>query len=114
MSISEDRLTYTYQIRKNVKFHNSRPLTVDDIIWSYERIMDSETPSPSSRFIRIIQGAKKYEAGNSDNISGLEKVDDYTLKVTFENALDPSYYLFQPGTAILPKEEVESRGKDLR
>jgi len=112
VSISEDRLTYTYKIRNNVKFHNSRPLTVDDIIWSYERIMDSETPSPSSRFIRIIQGAKKYEAGNSDKISGLEKVDDYTLKVTFENALDPAYYLFQPGTAILPKEEVESRGKD--
>ena len=111
VSVSEDGLTYTYKLRENVKFHNSRPLTVDDVIWSYERIMDSETPSPSARFVRIIQGAKAYEAGKADSIAGLVKVDDYTLQLTLENPLDPAYSLFQPGTAILPKEEVESRGE---
>lgn len=108
--ISGDDKVYTYSIKKNIKFHNGRILTADDIIWSYERIMNKEFASPAAREIRIVKGAEELEQGKANTISGLKKIDDYTLEVTLVNPVDPSYNLYQIQTAILPKEEVEKRG----
>ena len=107
---SDDGLTYTYTLRKDVKFHNGRGLTAEDLIWSYNRIMKPATGSQTARFIRNIKGAKEVEAGKAKMMSGLKKISDYTLEITLEQPIDPSYLLFEPGTAILPREEVEKKG----
>ena len=110
VDVSADGLVYTYNLRRNIKFHNGRNLTVDDIIWSYERIMNPKVASPSARFVRIIKGAKDVEDGKAEKIAGLRKVDDYVLEMILENPVDPSYNFYEPGTAILPREEVEKKG----
>lgn len=107
VAVSADGLTYTYTLRNNIKFHNGRGMTVDDIIWSYERILNPATASPCARRLRVIQGAEDFETGKAASISGLNKIDDYALAVTFVGLLDPSYPLFEPCSAILPREEVE-------
>ena len=107
---SDDGLTYTYTLRKDVKFHNGRGLTADDVIWSYNRIMKPETGSQTARFIRNIKGAKAVEEGKAEMMSGLKRIDDYTLAITLEQPIDPSYLLFEPGAAILPREEVDKKG----
>ncbi len=108
--ISGDEKVYTYALKKNIKFHNGRNLIADDIIWSYERIMNPELATPAAKEVRIIQGAAAFEKGDAKTISGLKKIDDYTLELTLVDPIDPSYNLFQIQTAILPKEEVEKRG----
>ena len=108
--ISEDNKVYTYSIKKNIKFHNGRNLIVDDIIWSYERIMNKAFASPAAREIRIVKGAKELEKGEATSISGLNKIDDYTLEITLVDPVDPSYNLYQIQTAILPKEEIAQKG----
>ncbi|MBD3305691.1 ABC transporter substrate-binding protein [candidate division KSB3 bacterium] len=107
VDIAEDGMTYTYMLRDDVKFHNGRTMTADDIIWSYERIMNAATASSCSRYVRAIQGAKEYEDGEADAISGLRKIDDFTLEITMAGVVDPAYPLFRPCAAILPQEEVE-------
>ena len=37
--ISEDGLTYTFKIRQGVKFHNGDDLTMEDIQYSFDRLM---------------------------------------------------------------------------
>ena len=110
VDVSADGLVYRIDLKKNIKFHNGRGLTVDDIIWSYERIMSPKIASPSARFVRVIKGARDYEEGKANLISGLRKIDDYTLEITMDKPVDPSYSLYEGGTAILPREEVEKRG----
>lgn len=52
--VSEDGLTYVVQIRQGVRFHNGRTMTADDVVYSYERIVDPETASPqASRFAQV-------------------------------------------------------------
>lgn len=44
-SISEDGLTWTFNLREGVMFSNGRELTADDVVYTYERMLDPETGS---------------------------------------------------------------------
>lgn len=44
--ISEDNKTYTFTIRKNVKWQDGTPLTVEDILFTYNAIIDKQYNSP--------------------------------------------------------------------
>jgi peptide/nickel transport system substrate-binding protein len=110
VDVSSDGLVYKIALKKGVKFHNGRQMTADDIIWSYERVMSPKTASPAARYVRIIKGAKEFEEGKAQKIAGLRKIDDFTLEIAMDRPVDPAYSLYEGGTAILPKEEVEKRG----
>jgi peptide/nickel transport system substrate-binding protein len=112
VDISADGLVWTFSLKKNVKFHNGRGMTADDVIWSFERIMNPKTASSGARYLRSIKGAKDMEDGKAEHISGLRKIDGYTLEITLEEPVDLSYSLYDPGVAILPREEVEKRGAE--
>ena len=43
VAISDDGLTYTFTLRKGVKFHNGAELTSADVVWSWNRYMDPKT-----------------------------------------------------------------------
>ena len=108
VSVSPDGLVYTYRLRDDAYFHNGRKMTAADIIWSYTRIMDRAKAYPGARYIRLVKGAAEVEKGEAKTISGLCKIDDFTLEVTLTERTDPAYYYFFAGvTAILPREEVE-------
>ncbi len=108
--VSADGKVWTFTLRDDVKFHHGRKLSADDVIFSYNRIASPATKSPSARFVRIIKGAKDVEDGKAQSIAGLKKIDDHTVQITLESSVNPAYSLFEPGTAILPKDEVEKRG----
>ncbi len=40
---SADGLTYTFKLRTDVKFHNGKPLTADDVVWNWTRYLNPET-----------------------------------------------------------------------
>jgi peptide/nickel transport system substrate-binding protein len=110
VSRSDDGMVYTYKLRNNVHFHNGRKMTADDIVWSYQRILDPKGTFAGARYLRIIAGAEEYEAGKSTSLSGLEAVDDGTLRITLKDRVDPAQYLFWPEVSVLPREEVERPG----
>lgn len=39
---SEDGLTFTVTLRDGVVFHDGSPLTAEDVVWTYERLRDTE------------------------------------------------------------------------
>ncbi|MGO4623202.1 ABC transporter substrate-binding protein [Ensifer sp. 2TAB8] len=41
--VSADGLTYTFKLRDDVKFHNGKPLTAEDVVWNWNRYMKPET-----------------------------------------------------------------------
>ena len=107
VTASADGLVHTFKLRQDAYFHNGRKMTADDVIWSWTRIMDGAKGYPGARYVRLIKGAIDVEKGTAKEISGLKKIDDFTLEMTITDITDPGFYFFDGTTAILPREEVE-------
>ncbi|OXS75228.1 peptide ABC transporter substrate-binding protein [Lysinibacillus sp. KCTC 33748] len=82
--ISEDKLTYTFNLKKGVKWHNGEELTVDDWVFALETLADKDYDGPRYNYVENIKGAAAKKAGKADKIEGIEVVDPYTVKISFE------------------------------
>lgn len=85
--VSEDGLTYTFKLREDAKWSNGEPVTANDFVFSWRRIVDPETASEYN-FIMDVAGVKNASKITTGELPkeelGVEAVDDYTLKVTLE------------------------------
>ncbi|AWW43117.1 hypothetical protein ADL00_40190 [Streptomyces sp. AS58] len=112
-SVSSDGRTYTIRLRRDVRFHNGRPVVADDYIYSWSRVLDPDLASWASSFLSSIRGARAYNEGKAQRVTGLQRLDDHTLRVRLEEPdITFPYVLCQPYTAAVPREEVERLGKD--
>lgn len=58
--VSPDSLTYTFRLRKGVRFSNGRELSADDVVFTFERGCDPTAISSSSAFYRNIEGSAEF------------------------------------------------------
>ena len=109
--VSADGLTYTFKLRKGVKFQNGRELIADDVVYSITRVLNPKTASPGAGFFLGIKGAQDFIDGKTSTVAGIKAVDAYTVEftlsapdVTFLNKMAINF------AYIVPKEEVEKAG----
>lgn len=98
----EEGKVFTFEIEKGVKYHDGEELTVDDWILAHEVIAHPDYDGP--RFdatLRNVEGIEEYHNGEAEEISGLKKIDDYTLEMTFKEAT-PSLLAGGIWTSVLP------------
>ena len=74
--VSADGLTYTFHLRPDALFHDGRPVTAQDLIYSWERAADPDLGSDTVlTYLGDIVGVKEVMEGRSRNISGLRAVE---------------------------------------
>ena len=85
--VSDDNRTFTFTIKDNVNWHDGEPVKAEDWAYSFEVIghPDYTGVRYGSDFTNI-EGMEAYHNGEADSISGIEIVDDKTLKITFIKA----------------------------
>jgi len=109
---SRDGLTWTFTLRKGVKFHHGREVTADDVIYSFTRMLSSSVRSTVSDLFTGIKGARDYREGRAATVSGLTAVDRHTVRVTLEEASVPFVSVLAVGHAkIVPRDLVEQQGE---
>ncbi len=98
--ISPDGLTYTFNIRQGVKFHDGSTLTADDVVFSIKRLVVMNlADGPAWMYAEIL------------NESGIQKIDQYTVQFTLtESAPRFLSIMAYNAAAILSQNWVASRG----
>jgi oligopeptide transport system substrate-binding protein len=108
--VSPDGTVYTFHLRTNAKFHDGRPVTAQDVIYSWERAALPATASDTVlTYLGDIVGVADVNAGKADHISGLKALDDHTLQVTID--APKVYFLYKltmPVAFVLDQKNVES------
>lgn len=98
--ISDDQLTWTFTLREGVTFHNGRELTADDVVYSYQRIMDPDVG-----------------ANNAFRFGSVESVSAPDARTVVMTLTRPTPNLLVnigafKGMAIVPQEIVEDGSID--
>ena len=87
-TVSDDGLTYVFNLKKDVKFHNGKDFKAEDVVWTYDQYAGVSSGEPKSAKFQIIKGVKA--------------LDDYTVEVTLGERHNEFIYLtLKP---IMPKD----------
>lgn len=100
---SEDGRQLTFQLRPGITYSDGSPITAQDVVASWLRLIDPARPSPLSSLVGDIQGATEYQAGQigADGV-GLRADGD---EVIVELRRPATYFLSvtaSPSMAVVP------------
>lgn len=82
--ISADSLTYTFHLRKDLKFSDGSPLTADDVAFTWTILHDKSYDGDSQVNSLLVKGGAAYKEGSSTSIEGIAIIDPQTISVTLE------------------------------
>jgi peptide/nickel transport system substrate-binding protein len=88
---SPDGKTWTFKLRKNLRWSDGEPLTADDVVFTWDAIYDPDIISPT-RDLFVING-KEFT---------VTKIDDLTVQVVTPEVYAP-FLTFFGGVPVLPK-----------
>ncbi len=89
--VSEDSKVFTFYLKKGIKWSDGEPFTADDILFVYEDVLLNKELTPSFPYWLTVDGKPVK----------VEKVDDYTVKFSFEESYGLFLYLFADQSADL-------------
>ncbi|MGB0998429.1 MAG: peptide ABC transporter substrate-binding protein [Pseudomonadales bacterium] len=62
-TVSDDGLTWTFSLRKNLRWSDGTPLTADDFVYSLRRLMNPETAASLAYFMYMLENAEAVNQG---------------------------------------------------
>lgn len=107
-----DNLTFEFDLRNDAVFHNGDPLTADDVVFTFHRILTEGA----------IEGATSPRAGLLGPLDHVAKVDDYTVRFVYQETFPqelvlqalthfqivPQNYLTEVGVAAFMERPIGS------
>ncbi len=100
--VARDGTSVTWKLKQGVVWHDGKPFTADDVIFTWEFAADSATGATT--------------AGSYTSIAHIDKLDDHTIKVVFQEPTAFWYDAFFGGRGlILPKHLLSQyKGQESR
>jgi len=117
--ISAGGTTYTFRLRRNVKFHDDTPFNASAVKYSIDRMILINEPNGPSWMYDPIKGAAKYMSSKITQADmreyltarGIEVVDDYTVRINLDRSYAPIIYILAfSGASIVSPTAVEKHG----
>jgi peptide/nickel transport system substrate-binding protein len=93
--VAEDGTSVTWKLKQDIKWADGEPFTADDVLFTYQYIMNPDVKSSS--------------AGSYREVESVEVLDDYTIKVNFKQPTAAWYAPFVgPFGMIIPRHIFEA------
>lgn len=87
--ISEDGRTYTFHLRDNARWSNGDPVTAEDFVFSFQRVLSRNLGGPYADRFYAILGGEDYHKGVTNDFSnvGVKALDKNTLQIELTKPL---------------------------
>jgi ABC-type transport system substrate-binding protein len=115
-TVSNSGRTYTFELKRKFRFHNGEPVTAQSFADAFNRTANPQMSSAAVRrgFFAEITGAKAYEEGKAESISGVQVLARYRLRLRLDRkAGDLLARLTHPFFCpVLPRTPITPAGID--
>ena len=106
MEISDDNQSITFKLRDDIYFHDGRKVTTEDVKFTFEWMCHPDYTGVRASMWEFIDGFAEFNAGDADELAGIEIVDARTVIFNLSQVDAPS--LTQIATwGISPKHVFE-------
>lgn len=111
---SDDGLTWTFDLRRDMQWSDGQPLNADDFVYSFQRLQDPKTAASLAYFMYMIKNAPEVNRGDLPPTDlGVSALDPDTLVIQLSQ---PYPYLLErllyPTGFAVPKHVIEQHGDD--
>ena len=111
--VSGDGTVHTFVLKDGISFHNGREIVASDVKYSLERVTNPVTRSPGAGFFGMIAGFDAWNAGEADELTGVQVIDDKTVEITLSRPDATFNHVVALNFAsVVPREAVEASGED--
>ncbi|UCF97810.1 MAG: peptide ABC transporter substrate-binding protein [Spirochaetaceae bacterium] len=113
--ISDDGMTYTFKLRSNALWSDGTPITAQQFVESWLRLLDPETAALSAYMMTmVVEGADQYNLGQSGpEAVQIRALDDHTFQF---DLIGPVPYaldmLSHPAFSVHPIHVIEKYGRE--
>ena len=112
-TVSEDQCVYTFTLRNDIFWSDGQPVTANDFVYSWRRLVDPATASEYGYFLdNIVKNAAAIQAKEMDKTElGVKAIDEKTFEVTLET---PCVYFLSMCAfpALMPLRQDVVEGSD--
>ena len=92
--ISADKRVYTFHLRPDARWSNGAPITADDFVYSFRRLMDPKTGAGYANILYTVKNARAVNTGGMPTEAmGVRAIGPATFEVTLEHPA--TYFLAQ-------------------
>ena len=113
-TVSDDGKTYTFKLRQGATWSDGSPVTAEDFVFSWQRVLDPATGSEYASMLYPVAGGEEVNGGKAKpDTLGVKAVDANTFEVTLK-APTPYFLemLTHQATYAVNKANVEKFGAD--
>jgi oligopeptide transport system substrate-binding protein len=111
--ISDDGITYTFHLRSNIVWSTGEPITANDVVYSWLRVLDPYTGSEYAGQLYFVKNAEDFNSGKTKDPSrvAIKALDAQTVQVQLNS---PTPFFLDlcgfPTLAIVPRRTIEKEG----
>ncbi|WRS27502.1 peptide ABC transporter substrate-binding protein [Oscillospiraceae bacterium MB08-C2-2] len=113
-TLSEDQLTYTFQLNPQAVWADGTALTANDFVFALRRLFSPSSPSPYAQNYLSIEGAEEILAGKlTQQQLGVSALDSHTLEIRLRSP-SPFFLEYLSNSAAMPCQETffqQSKGR---
>lgn len=111
--VSDDGLVWTFKLRPDLAWSDGRPLTAEDVVWSFQRLMDPKTGARYAANLYVLKGGRAVNQGGPMAQLGVSAPDPRTVRFELERPI--SYFpriLTSNATVPVPRHSIEANGRN--
>lgn len=121
VQISEDKMTYTFTLRKDANWSDGNPVTAKDFEYAWKRVLNPETASEYAYLFYPIKNAQEYHLGEDQDGNpakvtidqvGIKAKDDQTLEVNLKQPMFNFLSVITLPTFLPIREDIHKKFGD--